>query len=360
MKTNLITLLIVIAIMTACTPKPTITGEDWGNVDSKPVYLYTLTNSNGLSAKITNYGGIVVEFNAPDKDGQVENIVIGLESLDDYLAGHPNFGSLIGRYADLIAGAKFTLDSVEYTLTASGHGGKKGFDKRVWDVTTTSSDKQSATLSLAYLSADMEEGFPGNLDVKVDYILNNDNELQIQYTATTDKPTVVNLTNHSYFNLTNCRENVLNHHVRIYADYYLPLGERNIPTGEIASVEDTPYDLRQWTVLGDRIPSLLRTYDDCFCIEGTPDNIVLAAELYEPKSGRLLQTYTTEPGIQFYIGGSLNGRNSRNMGAEGRLMGACFEAEHYLDSPNQPNFPSTVLRPGETYTQTTIYKASIK
>ena len=360
-----IILLSIIAI-TACTStnKPTITSEEWGAVDSKPVYLYTLTNSNGVSAKITNYGCIIVEYNAPDRNGQMENIVIGLQTLDDYLAGHPNFGSIVGRYADIIANAKFTLDGVEYTLAANAgrhhiHGGRENFDKKVWNP-TTSSDKQSATLSLTYLSVDMEEGYPGNLNVKVDYVLNNDNELQIHYTATTDKPTVVNLTNHSYFNLTNFSENILNHQVRIYADTYVVLGEGNIPTGEIAPVDDTPFDLRQWTVLGDRVPGQLRTYDHAFSVGGTPNNLVLAAELYEPQSGRLLQTYTTEPGVQFYIGGSLNNRNHRNIGAQGRSMGACFEAQHYLDSPNQPNFPSTVLRPGETYTQTTIYKVGIK
>ena len=365
MKTKLFILLSIIAI-TACTSKkPNIISEDWGSVDSKPVYLYTLTNSNGVSAKITNYGCIIVEYNAPDKNGQMENIMIGLKSLDDYLAGHPNFGSIVGRYADLIADAKFTLDGIEYPLATNAgknhiHGGRENFNKKVWNP-TTSSDEYSATLSLTYLSVDGEEGYPGNLNVKVDYVLNNDNELQIHYTATTDKPTVLNLTNHSYFNLTNCRENILNHQVKIYADTYLILGEGNVPTGEIAPVENTPFDLRQWTVIGDRIPDSLRIYDHCFCVKGTPDNIVLAAELYEPQSGRLLQTYTTEPGIQFYTGGSLNNRNHRNIGVEGgRLMGACFEAEHYLDSPNHPNFPSTVLRPGETYKQVTIYKVGVR
>ena len=366
MKTNFIILLSIIT-MTACTSvnNPTITSEDWGEVDSKPVYLYTLTNSNGVSAKITNYGCIIVEFNAPDRNGQMENIMIGLQTLDDYLAGHPYFGSIVGRYADLIADAKFTLDDIEYTLATNAgknhiHGGRENFNKKVWNP-TTSSDKQSATLSLTYLSVDGEEGYPGNLNVKVDYVLNNDNELQIHYTATTDKPTVINLTNHSYFNLTSFRESILTHQVKIYADTYLILGEGNVPTGEIASVEDTPYDLRQWTVIGDRIPDPVRVFDDCYCVNGTPDNLVLAAEMYEPQSGRLLQTYTTEPGIQFYTGGSINNRNHRNVGGgQGRIMGACFEAEHYLDSPNHPNFPSTVLRPGETYTQLTIYKVGIK
>ena len=360
------TILLSITAIAVCASngKPAVTAEDWGSVDSKPVYLFTLTNANGVMAKITNFGGIVVEFITPDKNGTMENIVLGLATLDDYLAGHPCFGSIVGRYANRISNAKFTLDGTEYTLAANDrqnhiHGGRENFEKKVWEA-KTSSDENSATLSLTYLSVDGEEGYPGNLTVKVDYVLNNSNELQLHYTATTDKPTVLNLTNHSYFNLTNCRESVLNHQVRIYADTYLPPSNENIPTGEIALVEGTPYDLRQWTVIGDRIPNQLRVFDFCYPVKGTPQNPVLAAELYEPQSGRLLQTYTTEPGVQFYTGGSLNGRNHRNASSQGRLLGACFEAQHYPDSPNKPHFPSTVLRPGETYTQLTIYKAGVK
>jgi len=361
MKTNFFILLSAIVI-TACTStiEPSITSEIWGTVDAKPVYLYTLSNSNGLTAKITNYGCIIVAFNTPDRDGQMENIALGLATLDDYLAGHPYFGCIVGRYADIIEDAKFTLDGTEYTLTGSGHGGEKGFDKRVWDA-STSSDKQSATLTLTYLSPDMEEGYPGNLSVKVDYILNNDNELQIHYTATTDKPTVLNLTNHSYFNLTGCKENVLAHRVKIYADTYTPYGDdRNIPTGEIAPVDDTPFDLRQWTVIGDRLADLPSGYDHLFCINGTLENPVLAVELYEPKSGRLLQTFTTEPGVQFYAALFLDGSIKNEQGvALTKFMGACFEAQHFANSPNTPNFPTTVLRPGETYQQVTIYKAGV-
>jgi len=366
MKTKFIIFSSII-VMAACTSinKPAITIEDWGAVETKPVYLFTLTNSNGVTAKITNYGGIVVEFHAPDRNGQMENIVLGLGSLEEYLAGHPSLGCIIGRYANRIGGAKFTLDGVEYTLAANNgrnhiHGGVRGFSSKVWDA-TTSSDKKSATLSLAYTSVDMEEGYPGNLTVTVDYVLNNDNELQIHYTATTDKPTVVNLTNHSYFNLTGCKENVLAHQVIFYADTYTPMDNGNIPTGEILSVDDTPFDLRQWTVIGDRLSELPRGYDHNFCVKGTTGNAVLAAELYEPKSGRLLQTYTTEPGVQFYTAAHLNGRIRNPQGiAFTSFMGACFEAQHYPDSPNKPHFPSTTLRPGQTYTQLTIYKVGVK
>ena len=366
MKTNFLMLLSII-FFAGCTSKnkPTITAENWGTVDSEPVYLYTLTNSNGVTAKITNFGGIVVEFTAPDRDGQMENIVLGLGSLDEYLAGHPSFGCIVGRYANRIGGAKFTLDGVEYTLAANNgvnhiHGGIKRFSDKVWDA-VTANDEKSATLSLAYTSPDMEEGYPGNLTVTVDYVLNNENELQIHYTAVTDKPTVLKLTNHSYFNLTGCKENTRGHQVRIYADAYTPMGDGNIPTGEIAPVEGTIYDLREWTTIKDRLADLPGGYDDNFCVKGTPGNLVLAAELYEPKSGRLLQTYTTEPGVQFYTAAHLNGRNRSPQGvAYTPFMGLCFEAQHYPDSPNKPNFPTTVLRPGEKYTQLTIYKVGVK
>ena len=365
MKINLIILLNIFTLTTyASTNRPAITSENWGIVDSKPVYLYTLTNSNDVTAKITNYGGIVVEFHTPDRNNKMDNIVLGLGSLDEYLAGHPAMGCIVGRFANRIAGAKFSIDNIEYTLTANSgvnhiHGGRRNFYTKVWDA-TTSSDEKSVTLSLAYFSADLEEGYPGNLKVKVDYVLNNDNELQIHYKATTDKPTVVNLTNHSYFNLSGCKEDVRGHQVRIYADNYTPMGPGNIPTGEIAPVKGTPYDLRQWTTINDRMTDLPRGFDDNFCVGGTQANPVLVAELYEPKSGRLLQTFTTEPGIVFYTAAGLNGRNKNPQGvAYTSFMGACFEAQHYPDSPNKPNFPTTVLRPGETYKQVTIYKVGI-
>lgn len=347
------------------TSKPTITSENWGTADSKPVYLYTLTNSNGITARITNYGGIIVSYDAPDKNGKIENIVLGLSSLEDYVAGHPSLGCIIGRYANRIGGAKFILNGTEYQLAANNgknhiHGGNKRFSHKVWDA-TTSGDEQSVTLSLVCTAADMEEGYPGNMTVKADYVLNNDNELQIRYTATTDKPTVINLTNHSYFNLTGCKENILGHQVNIYADTYTPVDEENIPTGEIATVEGTPYDLRQWVTIADRLADLPKGYDNNYCVKGTPGKAVLAAELYDPKSGRLLQTYTTEPGVQFYTACNLDGSKKGPQGvAYTPFMGACFEAQHYPDSPNKPDFPTTVLNPGETYTQTTIYKVGVK
>ena len=366
MKHNFIILLTIIA-MTACTSntKPTITSENWGTVNSSTVYLYTLTNSNGVSAKITNFGGIIVEYNAPDKNGQMENIALGLSNLDDYLAGHPSLGCIVGRFANRIGGAKFILDDTEYTLAANNgknhiHGGIKRFSDKVWDA-SVSSDEQSATLSLVCTADDMEEGYPGNMTVSVDYVLNNDNELQIRYSAVTDKPTVVNLTNHCYFNLSGCKKDVLDNQVKVYADTYTPADDESIPTGEIAQVEGTPFDLRQWTVIRDRLTDLPRGYDNNFCVKGTPEYPALAAELYDPESGRLLQTYTTEPGVQFYTACNLDGKKKSPKGiAYTSFMGACFEAQHYPDSPNKPDFPSTVLRPGETYKQVTIYKVGVK
>jgi len=340
----------VLAFM-ACTsaPQPTITVEDWGTVESKPVYLYTLTNSHGVTAKISNLGGLFAAFITPDKDGKMENIVLGPANFEE-LNRHPAPGFIIGRYANRISNARFTLDGVDYTLAANNgknhiHGGIRQFRHKVWEA-TTSSDKSSASLSLTCYSADMEEGYPGNMKVTVDYVLNNDNELQIHYTATTDKPTVLNLTNHAYFNLTSSKKDVRGHQVRIFADEYTPVDSEKIPTGEIVSVKGTPYDLRQWTTISDRLAELPNGYDNNFCVKREPGKAVLVAELFDPESCRLLQTFTTEPGVQLYTAGV-------------SFRGACFEAQHYPDSPNNPQFPSTVLRPGETYRQTTIYKALV-
>lgn len=340
---------------------PSITREDWGAVGSKPIYLYTLTNSNGVTTKITNYGCTIVEYSVPDKDGQMANIVLGLNSLEAYQGRHPCFGCVVGRCVNRISGAKFTLNNTEFTLAVNSgknhiHGGIENFSRKVWD-TTTSSDEQSVTLSFTYVSAHMEEGYPGKLTTKIDYVLTNNNELQLRYTATTDRPTVINLTNHSYFNLSGCEENIRGHQVRIFADRYTPSGEGLIPTGEIAPVEGTPYDLRQWVTINDRMPDLPSgSFDNNYCVKGTPENSVLVAELYDPKSGRLLQTYTTEPGLQFYVAADLKYKTPEGY----PYSGACFETQHYPDSPNNTNFPTTVLRPGETYTQTTIYKVDVK
>ena len=355
-------------VITACSKKnsPTVSQQDWGIVDDKPVYLYTLTNSNGVTVKITNYGGIITEFYTPNREGKLENIVLGLNSLEAYLKGHPAFGCIVGRYINRIGGAKFTLDGVEYELAKNSngkhniHGGRKNFYNQVWDGTTLTDD-ESATLSLSYLSIDMEEGFPGNLQVKVDYILTNDDELRIEYTATTDKPTVVNLSNHSYFNLSGAKESVLDHEVRIYADEYIPTDEDLIPTGEIESVAGTPLDVRNWTRIGDRMEQLPNGFDNSFCVEGkSGKEPVLIAELRDNKSGRILKTFTTQPGVCFYTAKGLNTKRNTTHGTPyGNSWGVCLETQHHPDSPNHDNFPSTELRPGETYHEVTIYKISV-
>ncbi len=358
-------LLFITFTMIACTSvsKPDVTQIEWGTVNSEPVYLYTLTNSNGITAKITNYGGFVVELLTPDRNGEKENIVIGLPSLEQYL-GNSYLGCIVGRYANRIANARFTLDGVEYQMVPNNgknllHGGAKGFNTKVWTPKTSVNDK-AAILELSYVSPDMEEGFPGNLTTIVRYELTNDNELQIHYKATTDKPTVLNLTNHSYFNLTGRKDGLGNHRIKVYADAYLPVDEGLIPIGEVRPVDGTPFDLREWKIFADQFKLLPKGYDHNFCVKGiTGKAPVLVAELYEPQSGRLLQTYTTEPGMQIYTGTNPF-ENVKFPEGVPPFTTVCFETQHYPDSPNQSAFPSTVLRPGEVYEQTTIYKFAIK
>ena len=342
--------------------RPTITSEAWGTADGKPVYLYSLRNANGILLKITNYGGIITELHAPDRHGHVDNIVLGLNSLEAYQKGHPCFGSTVGRYIDRIGNASFPLDGREYQLTRncgkhSIHGGKKNFYCQVWDSETATSH-DAATLSLRYLSADMEEGFPGNLQVQVDFSLTADNELRIEYTATTDKPTIVNLSNHSYFNLSGGQEDVLGHEVRIRADKFLATDDDRIPTGDMEGTDGTPLDLRQWTRIGERMTQLPDGFDHCYSLKGKSGKKPrLAAELRDAKSGRLLQTYTTQPGLCFYTAKELNTKRNTTHGTPyGSSWGACLETEHFPDSPHHDNFPSTVLRPGETYHEVTVYK----
>lgn len=368
MRLILSTFLSLAFLLSACAEqvKPSVTQQDWGAVDSTQVYLYTLTNSNGVTVKITNYGGIVTEFYAPDRDGNMENIVLGLDSLTAYQRWHPCFGSIVGRYINRIGGAKFSLDGVEYQLAKNSngrnniHGGPKNFYTKVWNG-SSSSDDDSATLSLSYLSADMEEGFPGNLQVKVDYVLTNDNEFKIVYTATTDKPTVVNLSNHSYFNLSGAKRDVLDHELRIFADEYIPTDSDNIPLGEILSVDNTPLDVRSWTRIADRMEQLPDGFDHSLCVKGkSGEEPVLIAELRDPESGRMLQTYTTQPGVCVYSAKGLNYKRHTTHGITyGSSWGICLETQHHPDSPNHSNFPSTVLRPGEQFHEITVYKIGL-
>ncbi len=340
--------------------------------DGTLVDLYILTNDNGVETKITNYGGIVVSLIVPDRTGKREDVVLGFDTLAGYLQEHPYFGCIVGRYANRIANGKFTLAGVEYTLAQNNnqnhlHGGLKGFDKAVWSTETVEGDDEGG-VKLTYLSRDGEEGYPGNLSVTVIYNLTNDNELKIEYAATTDKTTVLNLTNHSYFNLAGpTSEDILGHEIMINADRFTPADETLIPTGELRSVESTPLDFRQSMTIGARIEQddeQLRSaggYDHNWVLNKGDEPLTLAARVYEPTSGRVLVVYTTEPGMQFYTGNFLDGSITGKGGqVYKKRSGFCLETQHFPDSPNQPDFPSTVLKPGETYTQTTIYSFSTK
>ncbi len=351
----------------------TITKELFGNIDEEtPVYLYTLKNANGCEARITEYGGILVSLTVPDRTGKPGDVVLGFNSLDEYLKGHPYFGAIVGRYGNRIAKGRFTLDGDTYTLAANNnenhlHGGLKGFDKVVWQSAIIEGE-DGQTLALSYLSKDGEEGYPGNLAVKVIYTLSNDNELKIDYEATTDKATVVNLTNHSYFNLAGDGAGaILGHEVILNADRFLPVDAGLIPTGELRPVRGTPFDFTQPSTIGARIDldtEQLRFglgYDHCFVLGGEGSSVSLAASVYEPTTGRVMEMYTDQPAVQFYTGNFLDGSTVGKGGtAYEHRYGFCLETQHFPDSPNRAHFPSTVLRPGETYSSHTSYKFSIR
>lgn len=367
MKMRHLIVILCAVMLSACTSKPklAVKKESWGKTDGKDVFLFTLTNNNGTSVKITNYGASITAIFAADKNGKFENVVLGFDSLSGYLGKHPYFGGIIGRYGNRIAKGKFTLNGTEYTLATNDgpnhlHGGVAGFNRRVWDAAEFSGP-DSVGIVLTYKSADMEEGYPGNLSTKVTYVFNNSNELKIYYEAETDKPTVLNLTNHAYFNLSAGKESVLGHELTLYGDSITPVDSTLIPLGVLASVKGTGFDFTQPHKIGERIDSIRGGYDHNYKLNRTGAGMFLAAEVYEPTSGRLLQTLTTEPGIQFYSGNFLDGTliGSGNIKIE-KHFGLCLESQHFPNSPNQANFPSTVLNPGEKYTQLTIYKFSVK
>lgn len=339
------------------------TMSDWGETDGKKVSLYTLTNKNGVQVKITNYGGTVTSFVAPDRNGNKQSIVLGFDKLQGYLDRPPYFGALIGRYGNRIAGGKFTLNGKIYSLAANNgknslHGGLKGFDKVVWEATPTKNDK---SLSLHYISKDGEEGYPGNLDVTVKYTLSDDNELEIDYTAKTDKATPLNLTNHSYFNLTGDVANtILNHSLLIDADRYTPVDTSLIPTGKLTPVKGTPFDFTQPHKIGERIGNVPGGYDHNFVLNGSGSAVRRVAVVTDSMSGRKLEVYTDQPGIQFYTGNFLDGSIKTSDGKAIQKNAAfCLETQHFPDSPNQPSFPTTILKPGATYHTVTRYKVSV-
>lgn len=334
--------------------------------------LYTLTNNKGMQAAITNFGGIVVQLRVPDRKGNLADVVLGYDDLDGYIHDKAYLGALIGRYGNRIAQGKFTLGGKAYTLARNNgentlHGGLKGFNQALWRAKELPS-KNGPALQLEYLSKDGEEGFPGNLSVKVIYTLTDDNELKIEYSATTDKETVVNLTNHSYFNLAGAGNgDILQHQVMLRADKFTPVSESLIPTGELRGVQGTPMDFRTPTAVGARIEQddqqlkYGRGYDHNWVLEsGGSKTPTLAATVFEPGTGRVLEVWTTEPGVQFYTGNFLDGAKGKSGKVYQRRYALCLETQHFPDSPNQPTFPSTVLKPGQRYHTVTIYKFSAR
>jgi aldose 1-epimerase len=336
--------------------------------DGQDVKIVTLTNGK-ITARITNYGGTIVSFDAPDRTGKEADIVLGFDDVQDYgKPSNPFFGAIIGRYGNRIGGGKFTLDGKEYKLGVNDgkntlHGGVVGFHKKVWNIDSAEVKGNKAELKLSYLSKDGEEGFPGNLKCVVTYAITADNKLEMKYEATTDKPTVVNMTNHAYWNLAGQGSgDVLGQEVMINADKITAVGEGLIPTGELTDVNGTPFDFTKMATIGSRIKQIdIGGYDHNFVLNGKSGEMKLAAEVYDPASGRFMKIETTEPGIQFYSGNFLDGTLKGKEGKVYNKHGAfCLETQHYPDSPNHPNFPSTVLRPGEKYETVTIHTFSTK
>ena len=362
-------------LSTAHAMEATIKQAPFGKLASgAAVDLYTLTNASGMEARIMTWGGIAVSLKTPDASGKLDDVVLGFDTLAEYEAGHPYFGAIVGRYGNRIAKGQFKLEGEPIQVTAahgghSLHGGKDGFDKKLWKVTTAAAKDGAVSLVLKYLSKEGEEGFPGALDTTVTYTLTAQNELKIDYLATTDKPTVVNLTNHSYFNLAGAGSGPITDHVlELKASHYTDTDKDLIPTGIIAPVAGTPLDFTTPQSIGARIDQTEvlaieygNGYDHNFVVDGKPGTLRPAARVTSPVSGRVMECLTTEPGIQLY---TMNGKGPAIAGKGGksyvRRSAFCLETQHYPDSPNHPDFPSTVLRPGETYRTTTIYKFSTR
>jgi len=337
----------------------------YGMIGTDSVFQYTLANKNGMVVKILNYGGTVTDIITPDKNGKMGDVVLGYDSLEGYLqTGNPYFGCLVGRYGNRIANAKFTLDGKEYTLAVNNapntlHGGLKGFDKVIWTVKSF----DDSNLSLSYLSKDGEEGYPGNLSVDVIYSLSDDNGLKIDYTAVTDRATPLNLTNHCYFNLSaGADSTILDHELMLKADKYTPVDATLIPTGKIDDVKGTPMDFTTSKKVGKDIASVTGGYDHNWVINRSGNDLELIGSVYHAGSGRYMEVFTTQPGIQFYTGNFLDGtlKNTRDGMKYVKHAALCLETQHFPDSPNQPSFPNTILKPGEIYHHTTVYKFSTK
>lgn len=345
------------------------TGKVFGNMpDGREVFEYTLTNSGGMEVKVINYGGIITSLKTPDRQGNAGNVVLGFDSLDEYLKDQSFFGALIGRYANRIERGKFSIGENNYTLSQNNgvnhlHGGKKGFHKRFWEISPEKT-KRGPALRLTYTSEHMEEGYPGNLKLTVYYILTEENDLIVEYRGETDKPTIVNMTQHAYFNLSAGQSNtILNHLLKIKAEKYLPVDTTMIPLGEPEKVEGTPFDFNNSTPVGERIEAehpqikIGMGYDHCWVLkEEYNDTLQEVIEVYDPLSGRVMTIKTTEPGVQFYSGnfldGSIVGQDNQKYTHRYAL---CLETGRYPNTPNKPSYPSATLMPGETYTSTTVF-----
>ena len=347
--------------------------QPFGTVDGANVEMFTLTNKHGVEVRAITYGGIITSIKVPDRTGALGDIVLGFNSLDHYLGGHPYFGAIIGRYGNRIAKGHFTIDGEEYHLATNNgpnhlHGGVKGFDKVVWEPEVMPSEPGKSAVAFNYASADSEEGYPGRLVVEVVYSLNDNDELTVEYHARTNNPTHVNLTQHSYFNLAGEGSgDILGHELTINADHYTPVDATLIPTGAIAPVDGTPFDFRKATAIGARIdadhPQIAHGpgYDHNWVLNRTGPGLTRAAFVSEPKSGRTLEVSTTEPGMQFYAGNFLDGKLAGKSGrAYGRRSGFCLETQHYPDTPNHPNFPTTLVRPGQEYRTQTVFKFGVQ
>lgn len=370
-------LLILFAVIASCKNSEVnkmIEKKSFGKLDDgSEVSLLILKNINGMEVKIISYGATVVSLTAPDKNNKYEDVVLGYDNLEGYIKDNAYFGAIVGRYGNRIAKGQFTLDGKKYQLTINNnenhlHGGKIGFNKKNWEIVNTNENKDGASVTFKYLSKDGEEGYPGNLELLVTYTLTNNNELKISYSAKTDKITILNPTHHSYFNLTgNPNNTILEHEVMINANKFTPVNSSLIPTGKLESVENTPLDFRKLKKIGKDINSdyeqikLGLGYDHNFVINRNNNEVIKIAEVYEPTSGRFMEVFSNQPGVQFYTGNFLNGSAIGKNGIKYNYRTAfCLEAQHYPDSPNQPSFPSVVLKPGEEYKQTTIYKFSSK
>jgi aldose 1-epimerase len=359
----------LISVPSSSQEKPKVTKSTFGNTkDGQAVDMYTITNSKGMEMKVITLGGIIVSLKVPDKAGKFDDVALGFDSVAPYEENKPYFGAIIGRYGNRIANGEFKLNGHTYHLPKNDgpntlHGGDNGFNKKVWKAEPFEK-KDSAGVIFTYTSKDGEEGFPGNLNTKVTYTLSNKNELTFVYDATTDKPTPVNLTQHSYFNLSGeGNGDILSHVLQLNANQFTPVDKTLIPTGEIRDVKNTPLDFTKPTAIGERINSdyeqivLGKGYDHNFVLTRKGHGMDLAARVKDPKSGRVLEVYTTEPGVQFYSGnfldGTLTGKNGHKYG---KREGLALETQHFPDSPNHPNFPSTILQPGKTYHTTTMLK----